>query len=166
MIGHKSAILGQYTGFVVAGAFGKPLAEYIWRVSRYFKDVRLRVPKYIKTGDGGDNYYSLIMKKYWNPFLVAPLDHIKLPIKAHEVCIDVGGSHEGGIFSGKRPLSSIAANEKNCFPIPSNAHVGRDATDRYLKLLEMRQDGKDFKEEELLEIEALEIFMRYGVTFE
>ena len=132
VVGAKNPILGQYTGILVGSAFVAPLSIYAGRVSRYFQNVRFKVPKYIITGDGGDNYLSVITKKYWNPFWVAPIDHIKLPIRAQETMIPVGGVFAGSVSSGPRPLSAISTMEKNCFPLPDSVVICGTAGKRLL----------------------------------
>lgn len=165
VLGSRYPVLGQYTGILVGSAFVAPLSIYAGRVSRYFQNVRFEIPKYIITGDGGDNYFSVITKKYWNPFWVAPIDHIKLPIMAQETIIPVGGVHNGGVCSGQRPLSAISTMEKHCFPLPHNATVGPDVGHRYIELLEKKNITGNLTEDEYYELKALTLFSSAGIEF-
>lgn len=160
MVSNSYPILGDYTGIIVGGAFITPLTKYIARVSRYFQDVRLRVPKYIITGDGGDNYFSVITKKYWISFWKTPIDHIKLPILAQETMIPVSGAYAGSVCSGKRPLTNI--DVKNCYDLPHGAKVKKKTTARYDWLIHNRDI---LTEDERYELEALELLEAHRVSF-
>lgn len=177
--GSKYPLLGQYTGVLITVGFASPFGMYFWRIARYFTDVRMYKPKYILTGDGGDNYYSVITKKYWNPFWIAPLDHFKLPIMAQET---IAIPKTGSISSGKRPLAAIAHNEKISHPIPHNATMGEGAKRRITALKTFIPVGqlnnvvdKDWEfvqvyipnmsENEFYELKGLLLMQRAGVKF-
>lgn len=160
ILSNNYPIFGDYTSIAVGGIFITPLTTYVARVSRYFQDVRLRVPKYVVTGDGGDNYFSVITKKYWISFWKTPIDHIKLPILAQETMIPVAGIHAGSVCSGKRPLSVI--NVKDCHKLPHDAKVKKKTTLRYDHLIRNR---RYLPEDEMYELEALELMESWGVIF-
>jgi hypothetical protein len=77
-------------------------------------------------GDHVNNHISVIVEKYWNPFLIAPMDHIKKPIMAYEVIV----FKNGAVCAGKRPLSAISKKSGECYEIPHDYEMPPQVKDR------------------------------------
>ncbi len=114
------AVLGDMTNMLVAGVFLAPLGAYGNKVRRFGADVRYRAGKLQRTGDGGQDQWTVIVAKHWVPFWRSPLDHFKLPFHATEVTVDTGGYAAGSVRCGKRPITVIAGHEKTVVPIGSD----------------------------------------------
>lgn len=120
----------SFFGILLTAGIGTPIAIYFEKIRRYFANVRYRQGRLQRTGDGGEDCWSVIVKKYWIPFWKYPVWHFIRPFAAWEVTVDCGGYSPGSIRSGKRALGFIAQHEKFCVAVGHNDIVTPAATQR------------------------------------
>lgn len=89
----------------IVGAYGEKLR-------RYHARVRYRVGKLQRTGDGGEDCWTVLLRKRWANLLTHPFSHVFKPAPGLEMTIDCGGYATGSVRLFERPMTVIAAHEK------------------------------------------------------
>lgn len=125
----------SFFGLLLTAGIGTPVALYFDKLRRYFANVRYRQGRLQRTGDGGEDCWTVIVEKYWISFWKYPLWHFIRPFTAWEVTVDCGGYSPGSIRSGERALNFIAQHEKFCVKIGHNDIAPNPANVKFEQLV-------------------------------
>lgn len=113
---------------LVAGAMvGGPVAAYSEKIRRYFANVRYRVGRLQKTGDGGEDCWTVLVKKDWIPFWASPLWHLIRPFLGTEITVDCAGYAPGSVRYNRRPVSVLGKHEPFVVAVGHNDVAAADA---------------------------------------
>jgi hypothetical protein len=89
----------------IIGAYGEKLR-------RYHARVRFRQGKLQRTGDGGEDCWTILLRKRWANLLTHPFSHVFKPAPGLEVTVDIDGRNRGSVRCFERPITVIAAHER------------------------------------------------------
>lgn len=126
----------SFFGLLLTAGIGTPVALYFDKLRRYFANVRYRQGRLQRTGDGGEDCWTVIVEKYWISFWQYPLWHFIRPFTAWEVTVDCGGYSPGSVRSGERALGFIAQHEKFCVKIGHNDVAPKAAGEKIEQLID------------------------------
>lgn len=179
------AILGSLTNTLVSVVIMAALGGYGVKIRRANANVRYRVGKVLETGDGGSDYYSVLLRVTRTPFLTRPWDHFRKPFPADELTIPHAGLNAGTCRMNIRPVSNVE-KEVRVFDIGDTDRAPNDNAKSQLYALQqlggfrepvvdMKQivaDGKNYSEvaeaqkitrEDFYKWMGLEILVRDGL---
>lgn len=108
---------------IIGSAIGGFAGTYIRKIVRYTANVRFRKGRLQRTGDGGEDYWTALVRKEMPSPITRPFDHFVRPFPGTEITVDVHGA--GSVRHNKRPMTVIGAHEKF---IVSVGHADKTAT--------------------------------------
>lgn len=135
------SLLGDMTNAFVGAAFLGTLGAWGEKIRRYWANVRYRVGKLQKTGDGGEDCWSTIVDKEWISFWKYPLDHFRKPFLGTEVTVDCAGYAPGSVRCGGRPLTVLGKHEDFIVPIGSADKAAYSARKEWERVLAINTYG-------------------------
>jgi len=119
----------------IIGAYGEKLR-------RYHAKVRFRQGCLQRTGDGGEDCWTVLLRKRWANFLTHPFTHVFKPAPGLEQKVDCAGEFPGSVRMREKPMRVIAQHEKYIDAI-GHADVAPSSTRKLLDdlLLKAKREG-------------------------